>query len=350
MATHPRWSARSGFTLVELLVVIAIIATLIGLLLPAVQKVREAAARASCTNNLKQLALAVHSYHDAQGKIPAGGGMDPTTPDRNVSLPWTVRVLPYMDQTPIFQKGFTLTTHYLDNNAAALVAPQTQTNLQSGTERIGAFYCPAGSVAVSGDTTNEKYTPPSPPGGPTLTHNTTHYYAIMGPNPAYTAGAPVNPTTGLPVYTMALPGTNAAYSQRGAMPYDLEYKLTDITDGASNTLLLGERSIREPNTKPNGYRSWTRGNWNPLPAPGGPAGCGACKNMATPLNSTLYNGSTNLNDISFASNHPQGANFALADGSVKYIPQTTSMLVLLAASSIKDGNLETTTTINAAVP
>ena len=97
-----RSRVRSGFTLIELLVVIAIIGVLIGLLLPAVQKVREAAARTQCTNNMKQLALGCHSYHDVHRKLPANYGCCYTS---GPYWSWIAMILPYIEQTNLYEGG-----------------------------------------------------------------------------------------------------------------------------------------------------------------------------------------------------------------------------------------------------
>src|SRR5437879_6400979 len=99
---------RRGFTLIELLVVIAIIAVLVGLLLPAVQKVREAAARMSCSNNLKQWALAGHNYHSTNSKFPPG--INKGTPELNRRYNWVIALEPYMEQDAIFRRYVSDTT------------------------------------------------------------------------------------------------------------------------------------------------------------------------------------------------------------------------------------------------
>jgi prepilin-type N-terminal cleavage/methylation domain-containing protein/prepilin-type processing-associated H-X9-DG protein len=183
--------ARRGFTLIELLVVIAIIAILIGLLLPAVQKVREAAARAKCSNNLKQLAIAMHSYHDANNKFPrnyyqqVGGNVWEAT-SANVPL------LPYIEQAPLF-------TQFEANKTNWSVTYNTLMNT-----RVQTFICPS---------------------APTM--NRTIGWTGPGCNYGWSTGSSVETVWG---------GTRF----NGWIAYQNDRKMSDISDGLSNTLMVAD--------------------------------------------------------------------------------------------------------------
>ena len=293
-------TVRAAFTLIELLVVIAIIAILIGLLLPAVQKVREAAARMSCQNNLKQLGLAVHTYHDANRKLPPGAQMDlginPSAFTPGTS--WLVFILPHIEQG-------NLREFYTINLPYTWAGPTPPANVAVGTQFLNLTHCPAGSklLSVNSQTTTE------------AVRNTTHYYAIMGavyeaPPPAFSyivqktyKGTNLDPNAWFPALQQNGMGmmicTEKSFNIQG------EVTLDDIRDGTSNTFLAGERSQNPPASLPNGdYLSWIRGNDLIATVPG----AGAAKNLLYGINDPagFFNGS-NLNNLAMGSNHPAGA-------------------------------------------
>jgi prepilin-type processing-associated H-X9-DG protein/prepilin-type N-terminal cleavage/methylation domain-containing protein len=303
--SSPRRS--SAFTLIELLVVIAIIAILIGLLLPAVQKVREAAARASCSNNLKQLGLAVHNYHDANGVLPVSAGPAPgLLPPWKDAWSWLARLLPYVEQGNLYTTcGIPSGTILANATTTAGIATPVKT-----------FLCPSDTIygGLPGTT--------SQVGQPT---GMTNYRGVCGDNwsggiYAYTPpGAPGND---------GLDGGNGIFYRSDGYAKIHPYchpalRITDIVDGTSNTLMIGE-GIADMNK----FNAWCF--FNDVTA-----------TCAIPLNAPGYNGNPGdyLNNYSFRSRHSGGGNFAFADGSVQFISDTIDLTTYRNLSTYSGGEV-----------
>jgi hypothetical protein len=299
-----------GFTLIELLVVIAIIAILIGLLLPAVQKVRESSARLTCSNNLKQIALAVHGFQDAQNQIPYNLSSNTYGYDDNgKSWSWLVRILPYIEQAGLFSKlgqdSFGPTPAVADvptfNSLAAIQAVV-----------IKSYVCPSdpGSNKLS---TNRANGSTGSGTGPT------NYKGVAGNNWAWGSFQNTGPTgnnNGLDV------GNGIFYRSDNTRALHL----SRVTDGTSNTLMIGE-DLMDINV----HCGWVRSNY----------ATGTC---SIPLNNGLVTGQPGFNNpgdwpnlYSFRSMHTGGGNFAFADGSVKFITESIDLTLYRNLATISGG-------------
>jgi prepilin-type N-terminal cleavage/methylation domain-containing protein/prepilin-type processing-associated H-X9-DG protein len=325
---------RSGFTLIELLVVIAIIAILIGLLLPAVQKVREAAARIQCGNNLKQLGLAAHDYYGVYEHFPPGLQQKKfsTAPTyRGVSC--FVFLLPYLEQDNVYR--------YWDftdplNNAAGGTTARTAVVLPF-------LVCPSDVI------------PQNPANTAAGSWNALTSY---GGNGGIRSFDPQFATTDGIFFTTG-PGSQPAANQAPV-------RIGDVTDGLSNTLLFGERQHTDPNHDSfaaaygTGGQSLTSmglvGAWGTssgrvavsdvtlsafvpinyrVPQPFAQA-----KSMTPPV--TDANSYSYYNDrrmCAFGSSHPGGANFTLADGSVRFIQESIPLQTLQRLAVRNDGEV-----------
>jgi prepilin-type N-terminal cleavage/methylation domain-containing protein len=300
-----------GFTLIELLVVIAIIGILIALLLPAVQAAREAARMAACANNLKQIGLAVHSYHEARGSFPPGGITQGDCCDTPSRICWSISILPFMEHQELYD-------HY-NMNAYNDVGPENQYVRQA---QMPVYNCP------SEEDVQQLDYPESGPGS-NLLYRRGYYRAVNGSADTQIRWWDNNQNEtahgGLPYCwrgIMHSVGTQGLKTERQA----------DVKDGLSNTLMIGEMASVTHQSR--------RTFW--------------CYTYTSYCNSTAFRHSATLltdYDLCFeavgdpnpckrgwGSYHPDGLQFAAGDGSVHFISRQIDMYLFCALATIDGGS------------
>jgi prepilin-type N-terminal cleavage/methylation domain-containing protein len=300
---------RKGFTLIELLVVIAIIAVLIGLLVPAVQKVRESAARSQCQNNLRQIGLALHHFHDNYQRFPSGlmvpvgngqsGSIFPSTCPRCQQPPipggwgsWLTWILPYIEENNL----------YSEVNLRAREYTYCQGPTSPGATVVSTYICPSDYVPRK------------------VIQYGAYYFGVN----SYFGNAG----------TRAWPVSVASFN--GVLYYNSSVKIADVTDGTTQTLLAGERYNKDPNVDDSELSDWRGWAWTNYNSGGDHLG-----DASWPINSKAAQIGQDARKTNFGSGHTNGANFLLCDASVQFIPTafTGNLVNWQRLSVINDGNV-----------
>jgi len=343
---------RRGFTLIELLVVIAIIAILIALLLPAVQQAREAARRTQCLNNMKELGLAFHNYHDVYGTFPRSiVGVTVLTGLRITScMSWRAALLPYIDQVNVFDR--------VDSNNS----PFDGVDDEIYTAIIPGFTCPSAPDAIN----TVEYTIPAgldldgsgdlPPLGETWVVNSTRidYESANGVNDtmsniAYNPDPPWNSQTPFPGGSRAgaIGWQTVVHDVPSASDSPASSRIRNLTDGTSNTILIGElasrnklyyrRDLQDPGSNPDAaaavitgggeWNSWITENWIGGSALDGTPGAdgGPCAINCSNRRSGFY------------SWHTGGVHILLGDGSSRFLSENIAAITFASLITAAKG-------------
>lgn len=298
-------SKRIGFTLVELLVVIAIIGILVGLLLPAVQAAREAARRMECSNNLKNLALAAHNYHDTYKALPPGyvrhTGMTTSTDDSKWT--WGAMILPFVEQQPLYD-ALEVGTLWIGQAAADTSAGGKLELMQTP---LATFKCPSDVAPDLNSAGDRKIYEGPANSGTQRTLASANYVGVHSIGWREEGG--VRGRQG--VFQLLDRASNA-----GAV------RFRDVIDGTSNTALLGERRWQYKQSGTNNFR--ITGAATALGIRGNTSVQSIAGALGTGLARINYNDSNNVarRRSNFSSMHPGGAQFALVDASVRFFGET----------------------------
>jgi len=289
-------SRRNGFTLIELLVVIAIIGVLIALLLPAVQQAREAARRTQCKNNLKQIGLALHNYHDQFNMLPpAWVGVDPATRLPHVEglngWGWASKILPQIDQAPLATRI----------NFSLSVADPVHDELRVMT--LSVFRCPS-------DVGPERWMLDSEDGDPLTELAIANYVGSFGTRELHDC-------EGLPIGQQCV--------SDGVLFHNSRVRISDVTDGMSNTIFVGER------------RTFESAGWFSTWVGAIPEGEEAMVRILATTDHTPNHPDNHFDD--FGSHHVGGAHFLLGDGTVRFISANINLATYQSLATRSAGDL-----------
>lgn len=348
MSSRSRKSIR-GFTLIELLVVIAIIAVLIALLLPAVQQAREAARRTQCKNNLKQLGLALHNYHDITSTTFPPGYINLTQAGNLSGWGWMTMVLPQIDQAPLYNQLGTLNPNFsiglFGSTAAVTTAPMNSP--------ITAFRCPSDTGTTTVGITQIQGATPNPT---PLPIGRSTYFGVAGTDPNWSPFAPAGAMAGLGTVSAApfvITGAIGNYSNPAPPPgyspltvintrfggvfgANSVCGFRDMSDGSSNTIVIGERYT--PAASSAGSAFIGDGEWAGATSNTTALGQGnALGEASLQINYSNNSSTPRPGTTGFGSMHTGGAHFLMGDGTVKFLSNNIDMNTYRALSRTSDG-------------